>query len=282
MRQGSPHPVSARPPAFTLVELLVVIGIIALLIGVLLPTLSSAQRSARDVKCQSNIRQLCAALVNYAVEYKGKFPPNANAGGFGGGHPTTEQVWFHEDRIGRFLPKTIVLGTGNIATPVMVCPEDLEPVARSYAMNIWASGAVDNSVKNSPRGTLWGSSTKGSSNLILITEKWSGIGALGTNFAGATVGLQGDRAGQRFGAGGGVSPPLNNGRFGTTITEIDYMRHRRRNDPGRGTEPKGRINIGFADGHVQSFQHSDLANFTDPAGRSRLVALWSPRDRQIP
>jgi len=60
--------------AFTLVELLVVIGIIAVLISVLLPVLSKVQGRGRDLKCQSNIRQLCVALRGYAEENKGTFP----------------------------------------------------------------------------------------------------------------------------------------------------------------------------------------------------------------
>src|SRR3954447_10816217 len=63
-----------RRRAFTLVELLVVIGIIALLISILLPTLSKAQRSARKTACMSNERQLILAVLMYAGENKGKFP----------------------------------------------------------------------------------------------------------------------------------------------------------------------------------------------------------------
>jgi len=56
--------------AFTLIELLIVIAIIAMLISMLLPALGRAREAGRDVVCRSNIRQLGLAMFTYAGDYK--------------------------------------------------------------------------------------------------------------------------------------------------------------------------------------------------------------------
>ena len=64
---------------FTLVELLVVIGIIAVLISILLPTLGRARESGRKAQCLSNLRQIAMAIISYAQERK-SLPGPANIG----------------------------------------------------------------------------------------------------------------------------------------------------------------------------------------------------------
>src|SRR5262249_21930103 len=66
-----------KPGGFTLVELLVVIGIIAVLIAVLLPVLGKARAAANRTACLSNIKQLYTGILMYCNDNKGYFPTAA-------------------------------------------------------------------------------------------------------------------------------------------------------------------------------------------------------------
>jgi prepilin-type N-terminal cleavage/methylation domain-containing protein/prepilin-type processing-associated H-X9-DG protein len=63
-----------RKPGFTLVELLVVIGVIAVLISLLLPALNKARAAAMNVQCTSNLRQVAMAILYYANNSRGMLP----------------------------------------------------------------------------------------------------------------------------------------------------------------------------------------------------------------
>lgn len=117
-----------RRCAFTLAELLVVIGIIAVLASILLPVLARARESARRVTCMSNMHQLTTAWLQYAAEHDGELVA-CDAADQQAGFPLPNQAQTIP-ALRRYAP----------ADAVFHCPNDVREGYRSYSINDFLGG----------------------------------------------------------------------------------------------------------------------------------------------
>jgi len=130
-----------RPGGFTLVELLVVIGIIAVLIALLLPAVQSARESSRRTQCCNNLRQIGLAIQNYESfrkffpsGYISQFTANGTDTGPGWGWAALLLPMLEESNLAGQLDLNLPIEQANVQAvttplPVFLCPSDnREPV----------------------------------------------------------------------------------------------------------------------------------------------------------
>ncbi len=119
--------VKSRKRGFTLVELLVVIGIIALLVSLLLPALNKARQAAQTVACLANLRSCGQAMQMYASQYKGFIPGSGNTSG--------RHLW--KSVGGKAVIETTVppINVNTYAPMVNECMDYAGPLARVMGYN---------------------------------------------------------------------------------------------------------------------------------------------------
>jgi len=152
-----------RRIGFTLVELLVVIGIIAILIALLLPTLAKAREQANRTACLSNLRQLAMAAIQYAHQYKGQLPIEAyqrivvNLGPLG----TIDETYIAPDLFRQDMYLLMRTGTKDVVPttarpdPIWQCPTSPKwQMHTGLNANTWPG---QNYVRSSYMYTGWGS-----------------------------------------------------------------------------------------------------------------------------
>jgi prepilin-type N-terminal cleavage/methylation domain-containing protein/prepilin-type processing-associated H-X9-DG protein len=113
---------------FTLVELLVVIGIIALLISILLPALNKARESANQVKCAANLHTIGLSMLMYVNDFKGFLPIGELVAGDSIGDPSIIYA-------GESTDWTVLLArelNRNAANSYAAAPTDLTNSVRTY------------------------------------------------------------------------------------------------------------------------------------------------------
>jgi len=270
-----------RARAFTLVELLVVIGIIAILIGILLPSLAKARAIANRTACLSNMRQMGAALQMFAQEHK-LYLPKAwfNSGPTPGAkdmspdttnYAAIQESWGYRDPMwgwdflllkymkgnkAVFLcpsdDSRMLRGTGvsTSSTPGLTDPFDADDIPASYRMNI--SNQADPfrayKITQIPKASL---------SIMLVEGNPSGFHHIATWET--TAGI--------------TSPEGRVGRFNRV--NIAYKRH-----------PKEMNNYTFADGHGESLAWEDTwkpIGPPPPAGQGLFgpqyqgITMWRSR-----
>ena len=124
-----------RRSAFTLVELLVVIGIIAVLVALLLPALHRARAQALSIQCQSNMRSVGQAMLMYANDNRMQLFPIDAGGPFA--MPPIDRQWFIYV-LKPTPPRNTASTDPHDWTPkILLCPADFEEPAwyHSYILN---------------------------------------------------------------------------------------------------------------------------------------------------
>jgi prepilin-type N-terminal cleavage/methylation domain-containing protein/prepilin-type processing-associated H-X9-DG protein len=225
--------------AFTLVELLIVVGIIALLVALLLPALAKARRQALQAACSSNLRQLGGALVAYATANRGWFPACASGDGFA--YP---EDWVHW-RQGRTPGESAIAPYLGDDFEVLKCPAGVaqrpaKPYQQgtgtypfSYAINVCVTGYQNWTVNFGPpwRGgppCQLGKAVDASRKILAVEEDVRTIND-----------------------GAWWPPGFGTDQFGPVGSCFLSVLHDRPTEQDRMGPGVGRANVAFMDGHCE-------------------------------
>jgi prepilin-type N-terminal cleavage/methylation domain-containing protein len=266
---------SKRNRGFTLVELLVVIGIIAVLIAILMPALNAARKQSRLISCASNMRQIAQAAIMYCGDNHGYLPQRYGAGytpaqngpgGWGtldsyylGTFATTTAPWVNpyngsnvcqlitSGYLGNFTPANFFATNPSTGTPYYY-NTGLAPVRFDPAANPEDLASVIYNTTNTHH--FWGYSSDYAFNPhwaycgLSAATKWLG--------SGASVGT-GDQVSQ-------YNRISQYSQYRALVAEVIYQ-------PGEAPhlasdQRSGKFNLAYSDGHVVTVNDNAMFNTT--------------------
>lgn len=241
--------------AFTLVELLVVIGIIAILVTLLLPALTKARRQMQTVQCASNMRQIGMAIDLYANEWKQWYPPGPWDSTWGPDPGIGFSPWMF--RIVPYLARRDAITSPTPAKlqsiEILWCPTaERVPHAsefyRHYGINPYIPSFAPNHFYKSRRSRV-----RRASEMVLVGEQnynGEGVSATGTS---------------------GLVGPIYSTYITVVIGGVTRNNNYRVSHNTSGKQASA--NYLFCDGHVDTIQ-GDLSSFSNPANIKKYWQSW--------